>query len=75
MAISLTLEEFLQRLLARQQLLNIAVQEDVKKIFPLKAQVNINQPNISVDLAKPISELMFKTVVRLVTLVYEERLD
>jgi hypothetical protein len=77
MPVSLTLDEFLERLVARWPLLSIAVQEDVKKVFPLQVKADTSRPNasIDIDLTEPISELVLKTCERLITLVYEERLD
>ena len=75
MPISLTQEQFYQRLDERRRLLIIAIDEDVKAIFPIKTQVIVKQTEINIDLRKPISELLLKTMVRVVNLVYEEGLD
>ena len=75
MPISLTLEEFLDRLEARQQLLEIAIDKDIKAISPITMQVDTNQTEIHTDLTKPISEVVKKAMERVITLVYEEDLD
>jgi hypothetical protein len=75
MPISLTLEEFLERLSARYQLLEVAIEKDVNDISPYKIKVDSNQTDIHIDLTKLISELLLKVMVRVITLVYEESLD
>ena len=75
MPISLTQEEFLERLLARHQLLRVAINEDIKTLFPFAIKVDRNQTEININLTEPISELVLKIMVRVITLVYEEALD
>ena len=75
MSISLTREQFFERLDERKRLLIIAVDEDVKSIFPIRTTVIGNQTENNINLRKPISDLLLKTIARVINLVYEEGLD
>ena len=75
MTISLTQEEFYQRLLERRKLLIIAINEDVKNIFPLRYKTGRNKSEINIDITEPIGELLLKEITRVVDLVYREGLD
>jgi len=73
--LSLTKEEFMGRLLARSQLLRVAVDEDVRKIFPSALKIMKTEAGISLDLTGPVTELLLKVMMRVINLVYEESLD
>jgi len=80
MSISLTRDEFCQRLFDRAELLGIAIKEDISKInFVTTAQVQLSSSqheiHINNDITQPILELIMKEMNRIIDLVYNEGLD
>jgi hypothetical protein len=75
MAISLTKEEFLDRFKdpIRQRILALALNEDMKSVFPMKLTTNSEQNSIII--ASAIHEVVVKVLPRLMDIVYEENLD
>jgi hypothetical protein len=76
MAISLTLEQALERLLEPQRLhlLRIAIDEDVKCIFPL--QINLaDDAATQKALKEALGNLIDRLLLRALRLAFEESLD
>jgi len=62
MSISLTRDEFMERLQSRHNLLILAMEEDAKNLASTKTN-------------ELIAEVLQKTLVRVIKLVYDENLD
>jgi len=79
MALSLTREQLLERLddPHRMQLLVIALNEDMKQVFPVdyKIQFPINTNDINIDIGEALIKLSSKWLLRAVDLAYDENLD
>ncbi len=81
MSISLTRDEFYNRLSDRSELFGIAIKRDLDEIFPLsfktKAQLQPSQSDINtnIDITPSIIDLLMKEIHRIIDLVYEENLD
>jgi len=74
MTLSLTKEQFCERLGQYHRLFELAIGEDVKKISPLLYKVPGNETEIHIDITKPIGKLVSKAIIRTIDLVYEENL-
>jgi hypothetical protein len=78
MTLSLTKDEFCQRLIDRSDLLGVALKRDLDKVFPLKAtSTPIRQYQSEMDVimdVKPLIELIMKEMKRLIELAYDENL-
>ena len=76
MELSLTREQLLKRLLEPQRvkLLVLAINEDARKVFPLRVQAR-NQTEINIDVTKPLGKLANKWLLRAIDLAYDETLD
>lgn len=79
MALSLTREQLLERLVDphRMQLLAIALNEDMKQVFPVdyKIQFPINTNDINIDIGEALIKLSSKWLLHAVDLAYDENLD
>jgi len=83
MDISLTKEEFEQRMHERWYLLFLAIGQDIKSILPLKLHCHYADPkmaNQEVDLVadnieKELNDLLIKAIAHVINGVYDEALD
>ena len=77
MAISLTKEQILEKLLEprRLSLLILAISEDAKKTMTLKYKPQTNQSEVNIDITQPLSEFTNRILLRAIELAYDETLD
>ncbi len=76
MELSLTKAQLLERLLEpqRTKLLVLAINEDVKKVFPIRIEAQ-NQAEINIDVTEALRTLSSKWLSRAINLAYDETLD
>lgn len=76
MELSLTRTQLLERLTQpqRAKLLALAINEDARKVFPIKTQTR-NANVINIDLTESIGKLHSMWFLRAIDLAYDETLD
>lgn len=75
MSISLTKDQLFDRLLdpERVKLLRLAFDEDARSVFPLRSQTT-SQTEINPDMAKTLTIVAEKLLLRAISLTYDETL-